>query len=478
MSIRLRLTLLYSSILAITLLVFGLVLYSFQARNTLDALKEDIARGSERMVSAVLRMEFVSPPVNQDMMPPPAPRPFSEFSTDRDIQTVQEREIARILDASGNLIASPFGNIEDALPLSDQGINALQIQQEWWESSTVNGEHMLIYSQPVVYEGQTRYIVQVARSLVERDRTMKSLIITLGAAGLATILIAFAAGWVLSGYSLKPIDRMTRTAKAIGEKSDFNRRVDYSGPPDEVGLLASTFNDMLNRLQDAYQKLEQSLTAQRNFMADVSHELRTPLTTLRGNLDLLRRRKRMPQIEQTDILNDMIEETNRLIRLVNDLLMLARANARQNLVHKPVAIKPILEESIRQVKLLDANRSITLSTDARGKVIADRDAIKQVMLILLDNAIKHTQTSIEIEARHSEGQVEISVCDHGPGLPSDRLEQVFDRFNHEGGDASTEGYGLGLPIAKALVEDMGGRITIQSVIGQGSIITIVLPIIN
>ena len=138
------------------------------------------------------------------------------------------------------------------------------------------------------------------------------------------------------GITLHPIQRLTQTARTIGDERDFTRRVTYTGPQDEVGQLATTFNSMLARLQDAYQQVAHSLEMQRDFVADVSHELRTPLTTLRGNLGLLRREPPIPAEEQADILTDMMDESDRLIRLVNDLLVLARADAGRSLAKEPL----------------------------------------------------------------------------------------------------------------------------------------------
>lgn len=135
----------------------------------------------------------------------------------------------------------------------------MQNQKDWYETDTVSGEEMLIYSRPVIVDGEVVYIVQVARSLTERNRTLQSLATTLLVAGLLTVLVAFGIGWILSGITLRPIHRITQTAQKIGDERDFTRRVDYTGPPDEVGQLASTFNSMLSRLQDAFQKVEHSL---------------------------------------------------------------------------------------------------------------------------------------------------------------------------------------------------------------------------
>jgi signal transduction histidine kinase len=467
MSIRLRLTLLYSAILALTLIVFGVALYSIQAQDTLNALKRDLLVSSEKLVEAALRNSMAH---QADLPPrePPPPKPFDEFSGEQIFQDLREREIVRILDAEGNLVASPFGRAEDVLPLSTEGLAALQGQQDWLEDEIVSGEHLLIYSRPIMRDGQVISIIQVARSLTERDRTLRSLAITLVGAGTLTILIAFGAGWVLSGVSLRPIDRITQTAEAIGEQRDFTQRVDYVGPQDEVGRLANTFNQMLSGLQDAYLKVEHALQMQRDFVADVSHELRTPLTTLRGNLGLLHRDPPAPLEEQDDILADMVDESDRLIRLVNDLLLLARADASRNLASEPVEIQPVIEETVRQARQLDLDRELATEISPGLSILGDRDALKQVMLILLDNALKHSDGRIEVQAQLLNGQVEIWVRDHGEGIPPEILDHIFDRFYRGEQHAVIPGFGLGLPIAKSLVESMGGKITIESQLGQGS----------
>ncbi len=478
MSIRLRLTLLYSAILALTLLVFGVALYSIQARDTLNSLKQDLVMSSGKFVEAALRTRSAPPPQESMNRAPPPPKPFDEFSSEQAFQLLPEREIVRLLDPEGNLIASPFGREEDALPLSEEGLSVLQSQQDFWENTLVSDENMLIYSRPIVQNGETVYILQVARSLTESDRNLNSLATTLGVAGLLTILVAFGVGWTLSGLTLRPIHRITQTARSIGEERDFTRRVAYTGPQDEVGQLANTFNQMLARLQEAYQKVEHSLEMQRNFVADVSHELRTPLTTLRGNLGLLGRNPPSPPEEQADILVDMLDESDRLIRLVNDLLLLARADAGRSLAKERLAIQPVLEESVRQANHLVAKRQITLEISPGISIWGDRDAFKQVVLILLDNALKHSEGDIQVTACSQGAQVEIRIQDHGPGISPDKLDQVFDRFYRGDGTPITPGFGLGLPIAKALAEGMGGTITIESTLGEGSTVILGLTAAN
>ena len=472
MSIRFRFTLLYTFILALTLTVFGFALYTIQAQDTLTSLKQDLSLGASRLAEATLKTDsrngtFPAPPPDDGHAPP---LPFDEFSNDQTFQAFPEREIARVLDPQGNLVASPFGREGDALPLSEEGLQALQAQKDWWETDTVSEQKMLIYSRPVIVDNEVVHIVQVARPLTERDRTLQSIATTLLITGFLTVLVAFGIGWVFSGFTFSPIHRITQTAQTIGDERDFTRRVNYTGPQDEVGQLANTFNSMLSRLQDAFQKVEHSLEMQRNFVADVSHELRTPLTTLRGNLGLMRRD--LPAEEKTDIVNDMVDESDRLIRLVNELLLLARADAGRSLAKEALDASAVLEETCHQARQLDSQRQINLDIPADLSILGDRDAFKQVALILLDNALKHSSGNINVTAEQMGKQVEIRVQDFGEGIPADKLEHVFDRF-YRGDDTSTiPGFGLGLPIAKTLVEAQGGEIILESEVGKGSIIVL------
>lgn len=474
MSIRTRLTLIYTIILTLTLTVFGVALYTIQAQDTINSLKKDLIFSANRFADATQKTSTRPlPPPDTGNIPP---LPFDKFSSEQAFQFVSERELVRVLDMDGELIASPFGREGDELPLNQEGLTALQTQNEWWEIATVSEERMLIYSRTVISNNEAINIVQVARPLTERDRTLQSLATTLFIAGLLTVLSAFGIGWFLSGLTLQPIQRMTYTAREIGEKRDFSQRVHYQGPNDEVGQLANTFNAMLSRLQDAFQKVEHALEMQRNFVADVSHELRTPLTTLRGNLGLLRKNPPAPVDVQADILNDMVDESDRLIRLVNELLLMARADAGRNLVNEPVQVSELLIETCRQLKQIDPNIVIHQNISLDLVINGDRDALKQIILIGLDNAIKHSKSEIQVHAKSVDGEVVIHIRDRGKGIPAEKLGHVFDRFYRGGEDtAIMPGFGLGLSIAKALVEKMGGSINLESKINQGSTLIIKFP---
>ncbi len=501
MSIRFRFTLLYNAILAGTLFVFGLALYSIQANSTLDSIKKELLRSSETLGSSVLRTATTdnlqqgvpdpasgqpsipavrdpganpveqnppgNPPSPMQMDENPPPKPFTSFSSDQAFKYLPEREVVRVLDATGNLVASPYGRKEDALPLGDHTLTQLQDGKSVWETGEVQGQDMLIYNRPVMKDGEVKYILQVARSLMERNHSLLTLRNTLLLATLITLVVAFGIGWLFSGIVLEPINRITKTAQLIGDERDFSKRVDYHGPHDEVGELAGTMNSMLSRLQDAYQQVADTLIKQREFMADVSHELRTPLTTLRGNLGLLVRKPPLPDDEQADVINDMVGESDRMIRLVNELLRLAHADAGRNLQNIEVRIFPIIEETCRQMQKIAISRKVDWVCSDDLIICGDPDAFKQILLILLDNSVKHSSGDINVSAYSAEGQIFIEVTDSGKGIKQEDLSHVFDRFFRAEEESTKNGFGLGLPIAKSLTEGMGGSIKIDSQSGKG-----------
>ncbi len=476
MSIRLRLTLLYSAILAVTLIVFSAILYAIQARNTLSIVQRDLTANAHRVVETVARSLLrtdgdywiwrVNPrdpgsAVGLALLPP-------------DLRT---RDSVQILGGDGEPLDIPLNEQTQSFELGEEGMLQLKRARPWTEIAIGEDGRYLVYHVPIQDEGQTVLIVQMARSLADRDRSLQALALALIVGSLLTIAVAFGVGWVIAGFTLRPIQRITQTAQRIGQERDFSSRVEYQGPNDELGRLAATFNHMLAGLQDAYQHVAHALKVQRDFVTDVSHELRTPLTTVRGNLALLGHDDpRMPLEEREDILNDMVDETDRLIRLVGDLLTLARADAGRKLNEEPVDVTALVQETCRQTRVLAPERDI----DCRGPdgvlALADQDALKQVMLVLLDNAVNHTDGSVAVTYEADDSRVTVRVRDTGPGMPPELCERVFDRFYRGDASRTTPGFGLGLSIAKTLVEAQGGTIKAESEIGAGSTFTVTLPL--
>jgi signal transduction histidine kinase len=323
-------------------------------------------------------------------------------------------------------------------------------------------------------------MVQIARALTDQEQSLRTLRGLLVGGSIIVTVVAFGAGWLLAGTALRPIDRITQTAATIGDERDFGRRVHHSGPVDEIGRLATTINAMLEELQSAYRQVEQALLAQRRFVADASHELRTPLTTVRGNLGLLQRDPPISEDDRVAVLDDMAGETDRLIRLVNDLLVLARADAGRALPSEPIALRPIIEESCRTARMLEPGRDIEYQELPEVTVDGNRDAIKQILLILLDNAIKFTprDASISIVVEPSGEQVALHIRDTGPGIEPAILPHIFERFVRGTASRTGSGAGLGLAIARTLAEMQHGRLTVESELGQGSTFSLWLPYVT
>jgi signal transduction histidine kinase len=471
MSIRLRLTLLYSAILALTLITFSTILYVTQSRATYDSIKANLMRQADGL-SGPRRFPG---PANQppaEGAPPGGPPPGGNLRGDalpgRWTQT-------RSLD--GTVLSRTLDLGDTSLPLSPKGLSAVQNGTGWFETAQVEDQPVLIYSQPSTAQDGTVEIVQVAFPIAQPEQSLRTLrtILVIGCS--LVIMAAFAIGWALAGTVLRPIHRITLTAQAIGAEHDLRRRVQHSGPNDEVGQLAITFNAMLAELESAYRQLEQTLDSQRRFVADASHELRTPLTTIRGNIELLRREPPIDAKERADVLADTKDEVDRLIRLVHELLVLARADAGQALHREPLPVKPLLEDVCRQFRLLAPQRTILCESLPDAQVLGDRDTLKQVFLILLDNAIMHTSpgATVGMTAVVAEGRVAISVRDNGAGIAPDVLPHIFERFYRSQVSRSGIGTGLGLSIAKELVEAQEGTISVESKIGQGSVFTVTLP---
>ncbi len=293
MSIRLRLTLLYSGLLALTLIILGVVLVATISRVTLGTIENALKEEARNLIySRSFRpdLDHDSPAPRRDCGPDDLPASARPRWHDP-LPHVQSRQL-RSADRQQSAGGSKWRSVDRSC-FTDNG-------------------RLFILNQPIVIRGQFAGVVQFARSLAEQDESLETLRNALIIGSLLVVVLAFIIGWVLSGAALRPIQRITDTAHVIGVQHDFDRRVDYHGPPDEVGQLATTFNGMLNELQGAYRQTEQALQSQRRMVADASHELRTPLTTIRGNLGLLQRQPPISAEDQAAVMVDVVDETDRL----------------------------------------------------------------------------------------------------------------------------------------------------------------------
>jgi heavy metal sensor kinase len=321
--------------------------------------------------------------------------------------------------------------------------------------------------------GQTRPqlagYIQLASSLDNMQSVVNNLWTTLLLVGGMVVAVATVAGWIMARRALQPVDNITQTVLRIYRAENLDERVDVSSG-DEVGRLGNAFNEMLERLSALF-KVQQRL------IGDVSHELRTPLTVIRGNVDLMRA-MRMGDPESLDAITS---ETDRMTRMVSQLLLLSQADAGQlPLTIEPVDLVPILADVERNGRILADDR-VKVQTTAKGELMAlgDRDYLKQILFNLVENAIKHTPDGGEVSVLGYERNdiVHLSVSDTGGGIAPDALPHIFERFYRvdKARSRAQGGAGLGLAIVKSIVDAHGGQIQAYSTLGKGSTFVVTLP---
>jgi two-component system, OmpR family, sensor kinase len=300
---------------------------------------------------------------------------------------------------------------------------------------------------------------------------------------------------------------MTTTARLIA-RGDLSQRVRLPHGGDEIGQLAAAFDEMIGRIEQAFGAQTRSEARMRQFIADASHELRTPLTAIRGYSDvLLRGAAREDPAAVEHVLLAMSREAERMSRLVNDLLTLARLDEGRPLEQQSVDVIALVGEAVDQARVLAGDTEVSLTSDGGGRLTLslDPDRIKQVLLVLLDNALKYRRRGLDAWVRVRVGRAEhgvtVSVADNGRGIAPEALPHIFDRFYREeriAGErrvagaqvptvipeppdvvntatAPASGSGLGLAIATAIAQAHGGTLTVQSTLGVGTTFTLALP---
>lgn len=289
------------------------------------------------------------------------------------------------------------------------------------------------------------------------------------------LLLAGLAGFFLVSYALRPIRHITSTAESI-TTHDLTQRINYDGADDEVGQLAQTFDNMLDRLEAGFER-------ERRFASDAAHELRTPLTALKGRIGVTLSQPRQPEV-YVETLHDMEEQVDRLIRLSNDLLFMTRFESRrEQIALEPIELTDFLSVVIDQVRHLANDKAITLVEQVPSQLVVrgNMDLLIRLFLNLLDNAIKYTPAGgqVTVTAENSAAQVRITVQDTGPGIAPEHLPHLFERFYRVEGDRTRldgGGAGLGLAIAREVARAHGGDLTVQSEVGDGTTFVFTIPI--
>ncbi len=456
MPLRLRLTLWYSGVLAVILLVVGVVSYATVAAALTRQIDVSLQTSAGEITAAGT---FLGVGRLLNSLPN-----LEHFGTPSVYAQIWRNDGTLVIQSNQVTFNRPF----DA--------EALKAGQTALRDVTLDSLHLhlRVYTQPIMApDGSQIGYVQTAAPLRTVDTTLNTLLMVLFGSGVVGVAAATIIGWGTAQRALSPLETITQTALQLSRADDLSRRIPMTdAPQDEVGRLGMAFNESLERL-------ERLFNAQRRFLADVSHELRTPLTTIRGNVDLLRR---MGGADRTSL--DAIQsEAERMSRLVGDLLVLAQVDAGTlPLARTPVEVDTLLLEVLSESQVLAGGVRLGLGELDQAIVTGDRDRLKQVLLNLVSNALKYTPEGgrVTLGLTLVNEWVRIVVADNGLGIPSDELPHIFERFYRvdKARSRAQGGAGLGLSIAQRIAQLHGGRIEAASdgMTGHGTTFSVWLPL--
>ena len=497
-SIRFRLTAWYAFILLLVLVSFGLVLRTLVVRelqNNVDDRLLVASRDIDNNTDIKQRGQQLDAIGNLDIQEffkinPPR---YDSILLSGLWLGVFDKELKPVEVASGAVL----NNFPDDLQRALNEGRVLNVTGAEYKYTTIEVDdtktRVLVY--PLEYEGRNGVpevvgAVLVGEPLGNGDRIVSLIDKVLQIASVAGIALAMFGGWILAGRALAPVERITRSADGIANSEgmiSLSRRLDVPHTGDELSRLSLTFNAMLDRIEAAF-------IAQRRFVSDASHELRTPLTSVRGNVDVLLRQHKSGRAanpaDVVDALNDVQRESARMGRLIDDLLTLARTDTSGiGYILKPgvVSLDVLAKEAFRTASSLPHSQVMTLEANEPVTINGDGDRLVQVMIILLDNAVRYTPPDGRIvlrvtqatDAREGMACARIDVEDTGPGIATEHLPHLFERFYRAENSRtrSAGGTGLGLSIALAIVRGHGGWIDVETAAGVGTTFTVWLPLV-
>jgi signal transduction histidine kinase len=444
-SLRLRLALFGAAVVAATLVIFGVLLYALLARsvttNQDDALR---ARAGE----AVASLKTASNLAPQASVAP------ANLATSTEV-------FLEVFDSGWNVIYST-AQLNGSPPMPSARLRAAA-QRIGATFDTDNG--LRYFAVPF----NAGYVVTGQSTRVPKSN-LSGVVGFLIISGVPTLIAALGASWLVAGRALKPLKDVAGAADEIGRSRDFGRRLPKRKSRDEVALLSTSFNRMLEQLQDSFE-------SQRRFVADASHELRTPLSTIQGNAGLLAHGPPIAEPVRRAAAADIAEETERMGRLVDRLLTLARADSGLRLELAPVDLRRVVVDVGRQAAAVHPERKFEVEVvDAR--IAGDEDALRQLLWTLVDNALRYSRSTITIDLEIDSGWARLMVGDDGPGISVEERERVFERFYRADRSRSGQGAGLGLSIARWITDQHGGRIIADSSRAGGAGLYVDLPLLR
>ncbi len=461
--IRTRLTLWIVTIVVVGMLTF--VLTTFVVANTILQRQNEV-----RLQQTVLALSTAlaqEPDVNLSSVR----SELDAFGTPENYLQYQNQQ--------GVPIASSSNMGRQVLPLSQlrPAITANRVDVLVFQSTS-----FFMYGHAVVMRGQIQGYILGAHTVTDLE-TLNLVFTFLFVGGGVTLMVIALLVWLLVRRMLRPLEQLAVSASDITRTSDHALRVQARERPDEINSLAQTINGMLNALEGAYRDVQNINDLQRRFLADVSHELRTPLTIMLSSLDLMKKERGGDPEFQANALENIQLEAERMARMVTQLLILARTDASATLTREPLLVVDIVDDVCRKARPADSKLNLEyreLDPVEDAVVLGNADYLKQLFLILLENAFKYTPEGgkVEVIGTLNEDTVAITVADTGIGIAESDRSRVFDRFYRADNARFRSGMGLGLSIAQSVAEQHGGTITLESTVGQGSRFTVILPLLN
>jgi two-component system OmpR family sensor kinase len=458
-SFRLRLALFGAAVVALALVLFGLALYGLVAGSVGTNQDKDLRARAGAAVEALAATS------ESDLTARPVLAPVNlRNSTDVFLE---------VLDVNGSVIYST-GVLNGAPPPVSTRVLADAARAGGaflTQGDSGAGTQLRLYAEPF-----PRGYVVAGQSTRVPQSNLSGIVGFLVISGVPTLLAALIASWLVAGRALKPLNTVAGAADEIGRSRDFGRRLSGGRSRDEVALLATSFNRMLDQLQDAFE-------SQRRFVADASHELRTPLTTIQGNAGLLSQGPRVNEDVQRAAAADIVAESDRMARLVDRMLTLARADSGLRLELIPIDLKPVVVEVCRQAASVHPERTIVVNA-TEAAVAGDQDALRQLLWILLDNALRYSRSRITVQLEVDGDWARLMVGDDGPGIPTEDRGRVFERFfKSDAARARSEaiekhGAGLGLSIARWIADEHHGRIIAAGAADGGAGLFVDLPLLR